>query len=101
MGYAEKRRITTGEIYKYKVRLNAYGGQQVYGIHYWDTYAPVVTWFAICLMLTLVLLHRWSTLMVDFVLAYPQADVERKFTRNSQEALTLAHTYQDCPMYSD
>jgi len=65
-----------GEIYKYKARLNSHGGQQVHGIHYWDTYAPVVTWFAICLMLTLVLLDKWSTLTVDYVLAYLQADVE-------------------------
>jgi len=71
-----KRCISTGEIYKYKARLNAHGGQQVHGIHYWDTYAPVVTWFAIRLMLTLVLLYKWSTLTVDFVLAYPQADVD-------------------------
>ena len=71
-----KRRISTGEIYKYKARLNAHGGQQVHCIHYWDTYAPVVSWFAIRMMLTLVLLHKWSTLTMDFVLAYPQADVD-------------------------
>ena len=68
-----KRCLTTGEVYTYKVRLNAHGGQQVHGIHYWDTYAPVVTW--LLLMLTLMLLHKWSTLTVDFVLLYPQADV--------------------------
>ena len=50
---------------------NAHGGQQVQGINYWETYTTVVTWFAIRLMLTLVLLHQWSTLTVDFVLAYP------------------------------
>jgi len=71
-----KRCISTGKIYKYKARLNAHGGQQVHGIHYWDTYAPVITWFAIRLMLTLVLLHKWSMLTVDFVLASPQADVD-------------------------
>ena len=70
-----KRCLTTGEVYKNKVRLNAHGGQQVHGIHYWDTYASVVTWSAIFLMLTLMLLHEWSTLTVVFVLVYPQADV--------------------------
>jgi len=29
-----KRRITTGEVYKYKAHFNAHGGQQVHGIHY-------------------------------------------------------------------
>jgi len=71
-----KRQITTREDYKYKVHLNSHGGQQVQGIHYWDTYAPVVTWFAKSLMLTLVLLHKWSKLTVNFVLAYQQAEVD-------------------------
>jgi len=31
-------------------------------------------------MLTLVLLHKWSSLTVDFVLVYPQADVDSEFT---------------------
>ena len=39
-----KRRIKTQEVYKWKARLNMHGGQQVHGVHYWDTYAPVVTW---------------------------------------------------------
>ena len=34
-----KRRITAGEVYKYKACLNAHGGQQVQGIHHWDMYA--------------------------------------------------------------
>ena len=38
-----KRRINTQELYKWKSRLNARGGQQDHGVHYWDTYAPVVT----------------------------------------------------------
>jgi len=70
------QRITTGEVYKYKACLNAHGGQQVHGIHYWYNYAPVVTFFAIRMILSLVLLHNWSTLTVDFIWAYPQADEE-------------------------
>ena len=27
-----------------KAQLNVQGGQQEHGVHYWDTYAPVVTW---------------------------------------------------------
>ena len=38
-----KRRITTQEVYKWKAHLNVHGGQQEHGVHYWDTYAPVVT----------------------------------------------------------
>jgi hypothetical protein len=35
------------EIKKYKARLNIHGGKQVYGMNYYATYAPVVTWFSI------------------------------------------------------
>jgi len=57
-----KRLITTGEVYIYKSRLNAHGWKQVHGIHHWDTYAPVVTWFVIWPMLTFVLLYSWREL---------------------------------------
>ena len=44
-----KRGINTQEVYKWKARLNVHGGQQEHGMHYWDTYAPVVTWqTAVC-----------------------------------------------------
>jgi Reverse transcriptase (RNA-dependent DNA polymerase) len=45
-------------------------------VNYWETYAPVVTWAAIRIVLVLVLMYKWSTVQIDFVLAYPQADVE-------------------------
>ena len=51
-----KRRINTQEAYKWKARLNVHGGQQEHGVHYWDTYAPVVTWQTIRLFLILSLL---------------------------------------------
>jgi Reverse transcriptase (RNA-dependent DNA polymerase) len=71
-----KRRLLTNEIYKWKARLNIHGGQQELGINYWETYAPVITWAAIRLVLVLVLMYKWYTVQIDFVLAYPQADVE-------------------------
>jgi hypothetical protein len=38
-----KRDLTTNKIIKHKARLNLHGGKQVYGINYFETYAPVVT----------------------------------------------------------
>jgi len=76
MGYALQEAIYHHRIHNYKVHLNAHGGQKVQGVYYWDMNAPVVTWFAIRIMLTLVLLHKWSTLTVDFVLACPQAVID-------------------------
>jgi hypothetical protein len=74
--FKRKRRIETREVYKYKARINAHGGQQTHGVNYWETHSPVVNWYSIRLCLTLVLLHGWKTRQLDFVLAFPQADVE-------------------------
>jgi hypothetical protein len=71
-----KRRIDTQTVYKWKARLNIDGSKQQYGIHYWETYAPVVAWPVIRFFLILSLLRGWETRQLDFVLAYTQADVE-------------------------
>ena len=70
--FKRKRDITTQKVLKYKARLNVHGGQQEYGVNYWDTYSPVVNWFSVRLSLTLALVNKWSTRQVDFVLAFPQ-----------------------------
>jgi hypothetical protein len=46
-----KRDLTTNEITKHKARLNLHGGKQIYGMNYYEIYAPVVSWFAIRLMI--------------------------------------------------
>ena len=71
-----KRKIKTQEVYKWKARLNVHGGQQVHGVHYWDTYAPVVTWQTVRLFLILSLILGWKSRQLDFVMAYPQAPAE-------------------------
>jgi hypothetical protein len=71
-----KRRINTREVYKWKARLNVHGGKQIKNVHYWETYSPVVKWSSIRLFLTLAAIKGWRTRQVDFVLAYPQADIE-------------------------
>jgi transposase InsO family protein len=71
-----KRRILSREVYKWKARLNAHGGQQEHGVNFWETYAPVVNWFSIRLYLVISILKGWETRQIDFVLAFPQADVE-------------------------
>jgi hypothetical protein len=71
-----KRDIKTQQVYKHKARLNVHGGKQVYGENYFETFAPVVTWFSIRLLLVLSILNKWHTRQVDFILAYTQADIE-------------------------
>ena len=71
-----KQDLTTNEVKKYKARLNVHGGKQTYGVNYFETYAPVVTWFAIRLMIVFGIIFGWSLKQIDFVMAYPQAPIE-------------------------
>jgi hypothetical protein len=43
---------------------------------YYETYAPVGTWFAIQLLIVFGILFHWALCQVDFVMAYPQAPIE-------------------------
>ena len=74
--FRRKRRIATQEVYKRKARLNLHGGKQEHGVNYWETYAPVVGWSTIRLFLISMILNKWTSKQVDFVLAFPQADIE-------------------------
>ena len=72
----KRKRRPDGSLLKHKARLCAHGGMQEYGVNYWDTYAPVVNWISIRMMLTLSVIHGLYTTSIDFTLAFPQADVE-------------------------
>ena len=52
-----KRLIKTGEIYKWKARLNVGGHRQRKGIDYNLTYSPVIAWAVV--RLYLLLHHQW------------------------------------------
>jgi hypothetical protein len=73
-----KRRVKTREVYKHKARLNLDGSQMQPGKDYDLTFAPVATWESIRVLLALVLRHNWKTKQLDYVLAFPQAPVERE-----------------------
>jgi hypothetical protein len=72
----KRKRRPDGSLLKHKARLCAHGGMQVYGVNYWDTYAPVVNWISIRMMLTVSVIHNLYTTSIDFTLAFPQADAD-------------------------
>jgi hypothetical protein len=72
----KRKRRPDGSLLKHKARLCAHGGMQVYGVNFWDTYAPVVNWISIRMMLTLSVIHKLYTTSIDFTLAFPQADAD-------------------------
>jgi hypothetical protein len=66
------------EVYKWKACLTIDGSKQQYGLHYGQTYSPVVTWATTCFFFIQSVLHNWYSWQLVFVLAYAQAPVEHE-----------------------
>jgi hypothetical protein len=49
---------------------------QIWGQNNWETYAPVVNWVSVCILLAVAKIHGLSSTSIDLVLAFPQADLE-------------------------
>ena len=86
-------------MYKWKADLNVHGGQQEHGVHYWDTYAPVVTWETVRFFLMLSIVVGWLSRRLDFAMASPLASAEmplymrlpQGYKRNGMTMKTHAH----------
>ena len=79
----------TREVYKWKARLNLDGSKMLPGKHYDLTHTPVASWESIRLVLALTLKNRWKTRCLDYVLAYPQAPVERECYMKIPRGITI------------
>ena len=73
--YRRKRQVT-GELLKYKARICADGRQKKQGIDYFESYAPVVGWATVRLVLILSVLLDLHCRQADFTQAFPQADID-------------------------
>ena len=72
------RRKTTpdGNIYRHRSRLCADGSTQKYGLDYNETYSPVVMWSTLRTLFILGKVLGWSSRKVDYVQAFPQAELD-------------------------
>jgi hypothetical protein len=52
--------LTMNKVKSNKARLNLHGRKQVYGMNYFETYTPIVTWFAIRLMIIFGIIFCWA-----------------------------------------
>ena len=66
-----KRNLKTNQVVKHKAQLNVNGRQQEVGVNYSQTYAPVVTWFAIRFFIFLATINKWHLRQINVVMAYP------------------------------
>ena len=71
----KRKRYLDGILNKHKSRLCDHSGQQTWGQDYWDTYAPVVTWASVQLLLIVAKIHKLDSKSINFVLAFLQADL--------------------------
>ena len=72
----KRKRAPDGSLLKHKARMCAHGGMQQWGDSYWETYSPVVNMLSVRLILAIAKLHNLDSKAIDFVLAFPQADLE-------------------------
>ena len=69
------KRYPDGSIKKLKARFCVRGYEQIEGVDYFDTYAPVVSWTTVRLLLILSIVLNLSTKQVDYTAAFAQAPV--------------------------
>ncbi len=86
-----KRDLTTNKVNSHKARMKLHGRKQVYKMDYFETYAPVVTWFAIRLMIIFGIIFCWALQQVDFVMAYPQASIKMDIYMELPQGIQTKH----------
>ena len=69
------KRLPDGTPYRFKARFCVRGDMQKQDLDYFETYAPVVQWSTIRLLLTTVLQNGWKTRQVDYTNAFAQAEL--------------------------
>ena len=69
------KRYPDNRIRKYKARFCARGDKQIDGVDVFDTYAPVVSWASVRMMMVLSTCLGWDSVQVDFDAAFVHADL--------------------------
>ena len=72
------KRLPDGTPSKYKDRYCVRGDLQTEGVDLIETYAPVVQWSTVRLVLTMILPHGWHTKQVDYTNAFAQAEINEE-----------------------
>jgi hypothetical protein len=85
------KRLPSGLIRKLKARFCVRGDQEIENVHYWETYAPVVSWTTVRLLPILSSQLDLATRQVDYTAAFVHADVE---TPPNYEQMTEQEQYR-------
>ena len=71
-----RKRLPSGEIKKLKARFCARGDRQLKDVDFFETFAPVVSWNTVRLLLTLQAQLGLANSQVDFTAAFVHADID-------------------------
>ena len=71
------KRYPDGTMRKFKARFCARGDKQIEGVDYFDTFAPVVNWTTVRVMLILSIILQLSTKQVDYTGAFVHAPIDK------------------------
>ena len=73
----KRKSYPDGNLKKYKARFCVRGDQQIEGIDMFDTYAPVVSWITVRLLLVMFIVFGIATQQVDYTNSFCQAPLEQ------------------------
>ena len=93
------KRFPDGLIRKLKARFCVRGDKQIYGTDFFDTYAAVVKWETVRLMLVLSAQLSLATKQVDFTAAFVHADIDLPpgYENLTQEEKDRSGVYVEMP----
>ena len=93
------KRYPDGFVRKLKARFCARGDKQAEGIDYFDTFAPVINWTTVRLMLILTLILNLSTCLVDYTASFVHSPIDRdpNWENMSQQERVRSAIYLEMP----
>ena len=94
-----KKLYPSGLVRKLKARFCARGDRQLHGQDYFDTFAPVVSWTTVRLLLILSLQLELATKQIDYTAAFVHADIDKPpgFDQVSEAEKTRQGVFVDMP----
>jgi hypothetical protein len=72
----KRKRYPDGSIRKLKARICARGFEQIEGVDYFETFAPVVQWMTVRLILIMTILLNLENKQIDYTAAFLQAPLD-------------------------
>jgi Reverse transcriptase (RNA-dependent DNA polymerase) len=82
-----------GAIERYKARLIVKGYTQIYGLDYYETFAPVVKMNTVRILFSIAINHKWNLYQMDVKNIFLQSTLKEEVYMN----LPLGHKHEGDP----